>query len=37
MLVHCDNETMVTVLKSDKAKDQYLAAVACNIWSLASF
>ena len=32
VLIRCDNEAVVTVLKSGKTKDPYLAACARNIW-----
>ena len=32
VLIHCDNEAVVTVLKSGKTRDPYLAACARNIW-----
>ena len=36
MLVKCDNEAVITVLRSGKTKDTYLAAVARKVWYLAS-
>ena len=35
VLIRCDNEAVVTVLKSGKNKDPYLAAVACNVWYIS--
>ena len=32
VLIHCDNEVVVTVLKNGKTRDPFLAACACNIW-----
>ena len=32
VLIRCDNEAVVTVLKSGKTRDPYLAACARNIW-----
>ena len=35
ILIHCDNQAVVTVLKSGKTRDAFLAASARNIWYLA--
>ena len=32
ILIRCDNEAVVTVLKSGKTRDPYLAACARNVW-----
>ena len=32
VLIRCDNEAVVTVLKSGKTRDSYLAACTHNIW-----
>ena len=32
VLIHCDNEVVVTVLKNGNTRDPFLAACACNIW-----
>ena len=34
--VHCDNQAVVTVLKSGKTRDVFLAACARNIWCLTA-
>ena len=36
VLIHCDNAAVVSVLKSDKARDPYLGACACNVWYVAA-
>ena len=36
ILIHCDNQAVVTVLKSGKAHDAFLAASARNIWYLTA-
>ena len=32
VLIRCDNEAVLTVLKTDKTQDPYLAACVRNIW-----
>ena len=32
VLICCDNDAVVTVLKTGKTPDPYLAACSCNIW-----
>ena len=36
ILIHCDNFGVVNVLRSDRARDPYLAACANNIWQWAA-
>ena len=36
MLVKCDNQAVVSVLKHSRTKDAFLAACARNIWLLAA-
>ena len=36
VLIQCDNEAVVTVLRSGKTRDPYLAACARNIWYAAA-
>ena len=35
-LMHCDNQAVVSVLQSGKARDPFLGACACNIWLWAA-
>ena len=32
VLIHCDNEAVISVLRTGKTRDPYLAACASNIW-----
>ena len=36
MLIQCDNQAVVTVLKSGKTRDAFLAASSRNIWYLTA-
>ena len=35
-MVKCDNEEVITVLRSGKTRDPYLAACARNIWYIVA-
>ena len=36
VLIHCDNQAVVVVLQSGRARDSFLGACARNIWYLAA-
>ena len=36
VILNCDNEAVVHMLQSGRGQDQFLLAVACNVWLITS-